>query len=319
MKLDISRALYCPLTHQIMFDPVLAGDGICYEREAIEYWFMDHDTSPMTNVLLQNKSLISQEIILDRIQRLLQENPALLEQNEVYLSREALVSASNAVQDNNEAKIRELMAKDYRLLTVSTRRALQEGTIFPDQGITSDHSAYHTACVVSSLDTVLLIAELLGPARIQEALSEANRPHDWAPNTLNRVLYDDSNAGRADRLERLVNLGAQVNCRFDNRYHAGETPIFAAARGHVEVVSTLIRLGADPCLAANDGHTPLHEACWHGRVEVARILLDGGASVDEISKQVTQERPLHIAARGHVRGSWGKLSSNNRGDLCQSV
>ena len=38
----------CPITVQIMFDPVIAEDGCTYEREAIEKWFNNgHDTSPM--------------------------------------------------------------------------------------------------------------------------------------------------------------------------------------------------------------------------------------------------------------------------------
>jgi len=30
-------------------DPVVAADGHTYEREAIEGWLENHDTSPMTN------------------------------------------------------------------------------------------------------------------------------------------------------------------------------------------------------------------------------------------------------------------------------
>ena len=36
----------CPITHQIMQDPVIAEDGIVYERSAIEKWMQSNDTSP---------------------------------------------------------------------------------------------------------------------------------------------------------------------------------------------------------------------------------------------------------------------------------
>ena len=37
----------CPLSHVVMFDPVIAEDGCTYERLAIERWFESNDTSPM--------------------------------------------------------------------------------------------------------------------------------------------------------------------------------------------------------------------------------------------------------------------------------
>ena len=37
---------YCPLTNVIMFDPVIAEDGLTYERSAIERHLKTHDTSP---------------------------------------------------------------------------------------------------------------------------------------------------------------------------------------------------------------------------------------------------------------------------------
>ena len=39
----------CPIIHYIMLDPVVAGDNNTYERSAIERWFVEHDTYPLTN------------------------------------------------------------------------------------------------------------------------------------------------------------------------------------------------------------------------------------------------------------------------------
>lgn len=38
----------CPITGMIMKDPVTADDGILYERDAIEDWFKENNTSPKT-------------------------------------------------------------------------------------------------------------------------------------------------------------------------------------------------------------------------------------------------------------------------------
>ena len=40
--------LVCPITMEIFRDPVLAGDGRVYEREAITRWILEHGTSPFT-------------------------------------------------------------------------------------------------------------------------------------------------------------------------------------------------------------------------------------------------------------------------------
>jgi len=47
----------CPITQTVMHDPVVATDGFFYERAAIERWLADHNTSPMTNAPLPDKTL----------------------------------------------------------------------------------------------------------------------------------------------------------------------------------------------------------------------------------------------------------------------
>lgn len=48
---------FCPITQSLMVDPVDTCDGQTYEREAIEKWLEDHDTSPLTNLALESKVL----------------------------------------------------------------------------------------------------------------------------------------------------------------------------------------------------------------------------------------------------------------------
>ena len=49
----------CPISLEIMEDPVICSDGITYERREIKRWLQSHNTSPKTNVELASKSLIS--------------------------------------------------------------------------------------------------------------------------------------------------------------------------------------------------------------------------------------------------------------------
>lgn len=52
----------CPITHTPMTgpsEPVKTVDGHTYGRPAIETWLSTHDTSPMTNLRLENKALVA--------------------------------------------------------------------------------------------------------------------------------------------------------------------------------------------------------------------------------------------------------------------
>jgi hypothetical protein len=55
---NMDDVITCPITSQIYFDPVMTSDGHTYEKNAIIIWFSNHDTSPMTNIKLKNKTLI---------------------------------------------------------------------------------------------------------------------------------------------------------------------------------------------------------------------------------------------------------------------
>lgn len=48
----------CPISLEIMVDPVICSDGITYERREIRQWLQNHNTSPKTNEELINKLLI---------------------------------------------------------------------------------------------------------------------------------------------------------------------------------------------------------------------------------------------------------------------
>jgi len=48
----------CPLTLELMRDPVVTEDGQSYERDAITRWLQEHDTSPGTGDPLESKRLI---------------------------------------------------------------------------------------------------------------------------------------------------------------------------------------------------------------------------------------------------------------------
>ena len=60
---DAPDAFLCPITYEIMRDPVVVADGHSYERKAIEQWLEKRSRSPMTAKPLTSKALATNHIL----------------------------------------------------------------------------------------------------------------------------------------------------------------------------------------------------------------------------------------------------------------
>jgi len=123
--------------------------------------------------------------------------------------------------------------------------------------------------------------------------------------------------GHLDVARLLIESGADVNAK----NNTGWTPLhFAASKGYLDIARLLIEKGADvnagdacgqwfeendvlyedfcerPLLCCG---TPLHWAAFNGHLEVARLLIESGADINDGNRH--SERPLHWAAfKGHL-------------------
>ncbi|XP_046846057.1 WD repeat, SAM and U-box domain-containing protein 1-like [Xenia sp. Carnegie-2017] len=67
---NIPDEFLCPITREVMIDPVIAADGHSYERKAIESWMLSGKlTSPMTNKPIKHSNLISNTTLKSVISR----------------------------------------------------------------------------------------------------------------------------------------------------------------------------------------------------------------------------------------------------------
>ena len=58
----------CPITQQLMKDPVVTSDGYTFERNEIQTWLdKGNDTNPVTGQKLENKNLIPNRALKDVI------------------------------------------------------------------------------------------------------------------------------------------------------------------------------------------------------------------------------------------------------------
>jgi hypothetical protein len=102
---------------------------------------------------------------------------------------------------------------------------------------------------------------------------------DWLP------LESAANYGDLEVVQLLLDCGVDIN--------SPDSPLFPAAWGNSPAaVRLLLSRGADPNVRAN-GLTPLHLASEYGKIEIARLLIEHGASVE--AKDDQGKTPLDVA------------------------
>eukprot|EP01130_Rhizamoeba_saxonica_P016412 TRINITY_DN7581_c0_g1_i1.p1 TRINITY_DN7581_c0_g1~~TRINITY_DN7581_c0_g1_i1.p1 ORF type:complete len:678 (+),score=138.23 TRINITY_DN7581_c0_g1_i1:112-2145(+) len=72
--LDIPEVFVCPITQDIMDDPVIAEDTHTYERVEIQKWINAHGTSPMTREVISADVLISNRALKNQIEEYKEEH-----------------------------------------------------------------------------------------------------------------------------------------------------------------------------------------------------------------------------------------------------
>jgi len=66
--MSVPQEWICPITLQVMHDPVIGPDGHTYERSAITQWLTQHTTSPVTREQMRNTNLIPNIALRNLIQ-----------------------------------------------------------------------------------------------------------------------------------------------------------------------------------------------------------------------------------------------------------
>jgi ankyrin repeat protein len=113
----------------------------------------------------------------------------------------------------------------------------------------------------------------------------------WTGET---VLMNCARRGADKSVLDLINSGAEIDAK---EYRLGQNAImWAAAEGYSNIVSTLIKHGADIKMTTKNGFTPLLFAARSGDVETARRLLDAGADPNEATEKYGNS--LVIASAG---------------------
>ena len=103
--------------------------------------------------------------------------------------------------------------------------------------------------------------------------------------------------GQLEAVEYLIKAGAELNSSSKNDLDV--TPLQSAVAGsHLEIARLLLENGASPNVRERGGYTPLHVAAHNGDVEIVRSLIFGGADIEALSNK--KEKPMDMALKaGH--------------------
>ncbi len=134
--------------------------------------------------------------------------------------------------------------------------------------------------------------------RVAQLLLE--RGADVNAQDINREtpLHFASSSGRIEIARVLLDHGAIAIAEASE----GETPLHAISRGKydsqdgIRLAQLLMERGVDANKPDKDHDTPLHYACYSGKLDIARELLDHGATATAENGQ--GETPLHVISRG---------------------
>ena len=93
---SIPHHFFCPITQDVMNDPVKTVDGMCYDRPAIERWFTMSSTSPLTGLPLASKALVPHVTLREQIQSFIDSHAHLMQGTQAGAQAGAQASADAA-------------------------------------------------------------------------------------------------------------------------------------------------------------------------------------------------------------------------------
>jgi len=111
-KVQIKEELLCPITAELMLDPVFTSDGQTYERGAIERWLEEHDTSPLTGETLEHLGLTPNVLVRGMCRKYLEQLEAETANPDNLVTSPSRPSTSSTTREGRARKT----SKEFALL-----------------------------------------------------------------------------------------------------------------------------------------------------------------------------------------------------------
>jgi|GEM_PF-2281286 len=230
-KIEVPHKYLCPITQELMVDPVFTADGHTYERKAIEKWLEAHDTSPKTNLLLEHKRLA---LALSRKQ----EFSKWLKKNKICTQTEFL----EAVKSGQFERLQNFnFIGSYLTFHDEEGRTALHWAVYDNHlqvvGWLVSQGAALTAKIPENGFTPIHVAAQRGYKKVLNLLLEGHTELiEDKTQEGKTVLHLAAEAGHEESVELLIALGAKIGARTVD----GKTALqLAALAGYPEIVEIL--------------------------------------------------------------------------------
>ena len=327
----------CPISQQIMVEPVTASDGHVYEKEKIEALlnYSSKPISPLTReVLNKNHTLVVNRWMRGEILSFLEENKGLIADDDVYLPEMWKVNLANAIRNGNEVQYQEWLRKDNRLkyVELEPNKTLVElvcetGTVnmakklILDLGVDAvkqrilsqkpikEMHPFYLAWSLNSLNFVesLIEALHLSPEDIKFLKLDEE---DEKPDELDEMFLRYAAEGNFEKMKWYLAFGADVNVQDANH----RTALHVCAKSNLfDVCEYLINeANIQKDLEDDAGNTALEpvflKAIYKSRRERVERLIKLGVDINTVDQN--GKTALHLAIEADDRGICNYLIEN---------
>lgn len=242
---NLYQLLICPISLDLLLDPVIASDGITYNRKSIEIHFMTSDTSPVTREKM-TKKLQKNRIILQTVLYII-ENTNYFDEHITSLSVDQILQYDQHSILSSSGKIR-------KLLGPTLNASLLEICIKKENNTEIKYSHY------SRDDDIYTIYNLLNFSNIDVNLVTP------IGSTLLHIACKNNWLKIVEKLLTFPNINVNV---VTTKEHPLE---IACKNGHREIVEKLLTF---PNIVINDfGGNILNVACKNNWYDVVKKLIE---------------------------------------------
>jgi len=295
---NIPSHFICPISQSLMSDPVLTCDGQMYDRKSIEEWLKNNNTSPVTNLVLENKNLIPAIDIKNQINEFKKEKNLVdfqlfittiitkgLERLKTFNYCEDFLN--RRYDEENETAI--FFAARNNLPNF-VQYLLNEGvdlTIKNKDG----NTPIHIIAALGFFEVAQVLIKYLKDINIQGQDDQT-------------ALHYTSIFGYLKIVKLLIQSGADIESR--NLIRA--TPLMTSAflTDKTDVISFLLDSNANINAIDKENRTALHYAAYLGRTSIVTLLIKRGANIEALANKDfnlpgDNNTPLHLACHSSNR------------------
>ncbi|HPE84727.1 MAG TPA: hypothetical protein PLO43_00920, partial [Chlamydiales bacterium] len=304
---EIPSEYFCPITHQLMYDPVIAADGETYEREAIERHLQSSNDSPLHGAALENKMLIPNRALQRTISSFRLKMPTASE--ELYLPSKLVEECQVALLAENVALVKNQTQKEPRLF----QHKFEGNQTLLDVALKTSPATVEAVLKLYPLTDKPELTDKLCARAAKSQGAEGLRillSHYPASTSLNDRLFKALEHSAIDYLKALLKLGGDVNAHNAE----GKTTLHAAVDAdNKALLSILIQNGANIkmldnnnlsaigyAVKANKPHLANHIVFQHRQMKVIPHLTP-------LQKQVDQLMAMQLATLQAVQRISDKL------------